>query len=126
MNSTDHLEPAVRQAAEALLGRINQGRAVVIATEDGFQLACATREAIDASRVAAIASSMSAIGGVVTTETRLGQVRCVMVEADDGYIVMRSTRHRGVGLVVAALASRDALLGLLIHGVGETARELDR
>jgi hypothetical protein len=126
MNRTDHLEPAARQAAEALLGRISHGRAVVIATEDGFQLACATREALDASRVAAIASSMSAIGEVVTSETRLGRVRCVMVEADDGYIVMRAARREGVGLVVAALASREALLGLLIHGVGETARELGR
>jgi hypothetical protein len=49
-----------------------------------------------------------------------------MVEADEGYIVMRAARREGVGLVVAALAGREALLGLLIHGVGETARELDR
>lgn len=126
MKQTDHLEPAARQAAQSLLDRINHARAVVVATEDGFQLASATRETLDAARIAAIASSMSAIGEVVTSETRLGHVRCVMVEADDGYIVMRAARREGVGLVVAALAGRDALLGLLIHGVGETARELDR
>jgi predicted regulator of Ras-like GTPase activity (Roadblock/LC7/MglB family) len=126
MTPTEQLEAAARQAADALLERLNHARAVVIATEDGFQVACATREALDASRLAAIASSMSAIGDVVTRETNLGAVRCLMIEADDGYLVMRATRREDVGLVVAALTSREALLGLVIHGVGETAQELAR
>jgi uncharacterized protein len=124
MNLMESIEPAARQAAEALLYRMNHARAVVVATEDGFQVACATRETLDGSRVAAIASSMSAIGDVVSGETQIGAVRCLMIEANDGYLVMRATKRAGIGLVVAVLASREALLGLLIHGVGETAREL--
>lgn len=124
MNLPDNLEPAAARSAQSLLDKVGQARAVVVATEDGFQVACAARETIDASRLAAITSSMAAIGEVVSGETGLGAVRCVMIEADAGYLVMRATRRAGMGLVVAALVARDALLGLVIHGVGETAREL--
>ena len=124
MTPNDELETAAMQTAEALLERMNHTRAVVIATEDGFHVASAMRETLDASRLAAIASSMSAIGDVVTRETSLGTVRCLMIEAEDGYLVMRATKRHSVGLVIAALTSREALLGLVIHGVGHAAQEL--
>ena len=126
MTPTEKIEAAARQVADALLDKLGQARAVVVATEDGFQVACASREPLDAARLAAIASSMSAIGEVVTRETNLGAVRCLMVEAEDGYLVMRATRRQDVGLVIAALSTREALLGLLIHGVGQAAQELAR
>ena len=120
----DDLFPVATRAAEALLAKLNGGRSVVVATEDGFQVACATQAAVDGARLSAITSSMAAIGEVVSRETGIGPVRCVMVEADDGYLVMRGARRNGVGLVVCALVDRAALLGLVIHGVGETAKEL--
>ena len=115
---------ACAEAAQALMDRLAHSRAVLVATEDGLHVASAMRVALDASRLSAITSSMTAIGEVVSSETGLGQVRCLMIEADDGYLVMRATRRGNVGLVIAALVSREALLGLVIHGVGEMARGL--
>ncbi len=124
MTALDDIAPTARRAAADLLERVDAARAVIVCTEDGFQVAFAARHAIDAARLSAITSSMSAIGEVVSMETGIGSVRCVMVEADDGFLVMRGTRRDGVGLVVAAVVSRDALLGQVAHGVGEMAREL--
>jgi predicted regulator of Ras-like GTPase activity (Roadblock/LC7/MglB family) len=124
MTALDSITPVALRAAGDLLSRLSGARAVVVATEDGFEVACASQETLDAGRLSAITSSMSAIGEAVSLETGIGTVRSVMVEADDGYLVMRATRRGGMGLVVAALVGRQALLGLVAHGVGEMAREL--
>ena len=124
MSAIETMAPEAHRAAADLLARIADARAIVVCTEDGFQVAFAARQQLDAARLSAITSSMSAIGDVVSGETGIGAVRSVMVEADDGYLVMRGLRRRGVGLVVAAVVGRDALLGLVAHGVGDLAREL--
>lgn len=124
MTSLDDIAPVARRACAGLLDRLDAARALIVCTEDGFQVAFAARHAIDAARLSAITSSMSAIGEVMSQETGIGNVQCVMVEADDGFLVMRGTRRGGVGLVVAAVAGREVLLGLVAHGVGELAREL--
>lgn len=124
MTGLETIAPVAQRAAQDLLARLDGARAVVVATEDGFEVACASQQALDAGRLSAITSSMSAIGEAVSAETGLGAVRSLMVEADDGYLVLRSTRRDGVGLVVAALVGRQALLGLVAHGVGEMARGL--
>jgi predicted regulator of Ras-like GTPase activity (Roadblock/LC7/MglB family) len=124
MTALENIAPAARRACAGLLDRLDAARAVIVCTEDGFQVAFAARHAIDAARLSAITSSMSAIGEVMSQETGIGTVQCVMVEADDGYLVMRSTRRDGVGLVVAAVVGREVLMGLVAHGIGELAREL--
>ena len=124
MTKLETMAPVALQAAEDLLSRLDGARAVVVATEDGFEVACASQVALDAGRLSAITSSLSAIGEAVSLETGIGTVRSLMVEADDGYLVMRATRRDGIGLVVAALVGRQALLGLVAHGVGEMARGL--
>lgn len=125
---TDELphREAAQSTADRLLRRLDQARAVIVASEDGFELGYASAAPLDAARIAAITSSMSAIGGVVSRETRMGAVRCVMVEAEDGFLVMRSSSRQGMGMVVAAMIGRDSLVGLAMHAVAEAARELGR
>src|SRR5476649_805683 len=122
MTALEKIALVAALAAGDLLSRLKGARAIVVATEDGFEVACASPESIDAGRLGAITSSMAAIGEVVSLETGIGTVRCLMVEADDGFLVMRATRRDGVGLVVAALVGREVLLGLVAHAVGEMAR----
>jgi predicted regulator of Ras-like GTPase activity (Roadblock/LC7/MglB family) len=121
-------ETVRRQAAavaDKLLGKLDASRAVVVATGDGFELGCAARGALEAARMAAIMSSLSAIAEVMATEAGVGRVRCLMVEGEGGYIVVRGGGRIGaVGVVVAALVTREALLGLAMHAVAETVREL--
>jgi hypothetical protein len=121
-------ESVRRRAAEVagrLLRRLDAARAVVVATEDGFGLACATRDVLEPDRLAAVMSSLSAIGEVIATEAGVGRVRCLIVEAEGGHVVVRGGARVGMtGVVVAALVSREALLGLAIRAVAESAQEL--
>ena len=61
-----------RREARAFLDEVSGVTAVVVASIDGFDIASAIRGDIDPSRVAAIASSISAISGVVAQEAALG------------------------------------------------------
>jgi uncharacterized protein len=111
--------------ADKLLDKLDHARAVVIATEDGFELGFAARTEMEPARLAAVISSLSAIGEVIAAEAGVGRVRCLVIEGENGYIVVRGGgRLGGMGVVVAALVARGALLGLAMHAVAETVREL--
>lgn len=116
-----------QQAADRLLQQLNDpAAAVVIATEDGFDVASAraSRATIDPARMAAMTSSITAIGQVVGQETGLGSSECLVTEAANGYVVMRTASCENTRLVLAAVASRKSVLGLMMHAVQACSREL--
>lgn len=123
----DHaLADQARHIADQLLQQIpDPTAAVVLATEDGFDLAHAqaARAQVEAGRMAAMTSSIAAIGDVVGRETGLGRSECLIVETEGGYVVMRSGRLGTTRVVLTALASRRTVLGLLVHAVSATVRE---
>ena len=54
--------------ADALLREVAGMRAVLAATADGFELAAALAASVDTARLAALSSSIAAIGEVVSAE----------------------------------------------------------
>ncbi|WP_310734378.1 roadblock/LC7 domain-containing protein [Ideonella livida] len=125
MNLDPDLQAACARAAQALLDRLEDARAVVVATEDGFDVACAARQGVEAARLAAMTSSITAIGEVASREADMGAVTSFVVDAQAGYLVLRPCRRGGVRLVLAALTHRQVLLGLVLHAVAEAARGLE-
>jgi uncharacterized protein len=126
--SDPDLTHRAKQVEQQLLEQINDPHAaVIIATEDGFDLghAHAPRAQVEPGRLAAMASSTSAIGDVVGRETGLGTTQCLVAEMSDGYVVMRSARYGATRVVLTAMASRQAVLGLLMHAVSSSAREFE-
>ncbi len=123
------IEPWIRAKAQAaansLLGAIEGINAVVVATEDGFDVATAHIRPVDPPRIAAMTSSISAIGQILSQEASLGQPDSLVVDATEGFLIMRRVRCGAVVLVINALTSRKALLGLAMHSVAATARELE-
>ena len=99
-------------------------RAVVIATSDGFDIAVAAHAEVDAQRIAALASSMAAIGAVVSTEAGLGRSTSVTVGTDNGFAVVYAATHQGLGLVINVIAGPDALLGQVNYRTAAAARLL--
>ena len=126
MTGGSEWQRAVQAVAVELHARLERPLAVIVTTQDGLEVRTAGDKRLAPGRLAAITSSMSAIGDVVSKESGLGHVRCLTVEAELGYLVMRATRRDGIGLVVAALVGRGALLGLAMHAVADAARGLDR
>ena len=78
MSATMPLAPGAtsiaQREAQDLLDQVEGVNTVVVATVDGFDVASALRTG-EAARVAAMASSISAISAVVSQEARLGGCR---------------------------------------------------
>jgi len=123
MSYNEH--PIARQAqivAEALLIEVEGAGAVVIATADGFNLAHAGSMTIDPSRLAAIVSSLAALGDAASRETHIGTTRCLVVECTEGRLVVRCLQVRGESLIVVLLTDQSVLLGRVLNSLGTAER----
>lgn len=114
-----------QQECEALLDEIESAQAVVLATPDGFAVAHAHRGSTHPSRIAAITSSISAIGSAVTQEAHLGRARCLIVDAEEGFVVVRTVHGNESPLIVNVLAGRRATLGYILSRLNDTCRRLE-
>ena len=73
MNISRLLKLKAASEAQRILEDIAGVTTVVIATPDGVEIASASLRDVDPSRIAAMASSISAMGAVVSQEARLGR-----------------------------------------------------
>lgn len=110
--------------ALSILNDINGVSAVVIATVDGFDVASQVRNGLDPARVAALASSIAAIGEVVATEARLGRNKSVTIDTEDGFAVIYSVHRTDIGLVINVISTREALIGQVNYRTAAAARLL--
>lgn len=120
----DTLRKLAQEEAAAMARELGDIRAVVIATGDGFEIASSVRGDIEAERIAALASSIAAIGAVVSTEAKLGTSTGIMVMTDRGFAVVHAATHRGMDLVIHVIAGADALLAQVNYRVAAAARAL--
>jgi predicted regulator of Ras-like GTPase activity (Roadblock/LC7/MglB family) len=105
------------QSAQAhcdeLLNNVAGLDAVVLATVDGFDIVNAIQTRLKAERLAALASSIAAIGQVVALEGSLGQSKRIIIDGEFGYAMVCSIDRTDIGIVFILLASKEALLGQL-------------
>ena len=109
--------------AETLLREVSGVTAVVIATVDGFDIASAMH-AGDAARVAAMASSISAISSVVSQEAGLGRNKSVTIDTEDGFALVHSVHRDDAELVINVIADGSAVLGQVAYRVARFAQLL--
>ena len=118
-------------AAQALAAREAQNflqdvegvTAVVIATVDGFDVASAMKTG-DAARVAAMASSISAISAVVSQEAGLGRNKSVTIDTEDGFALVHSVHRDDAELVINVIAKGNAILGQVAYRAAQFAKTL--
>jgi predicted regulator of Ras-like GTPase activity (Roadblock/LC7/MglB family) len=120
----DDVVLAARQQAEAIAIEVSGVVAVVIATVDGFDVASSARGAADAQRIAALASSIAAIGDVVSSEAGLGRSRGITVATERGFVVVQQVPRRDVGLVINVIAGGDAVLAQVSYRTAQAVRLL--
>ena len=124
MNAAPSLERAARSAAQALHA-LSGVVAVVIASADGFDIASSVSRGVDAARVAAMASSICAIGTAAAREGQLSRCRQVTVGTADGFIHV-GTVSRGDGdYVINVIAGAGAVLAQVAYSVNEQVRALE-
>lgn len=118
------LRAVAQQAAAACLAEVAGITAVVVASVDGFDLASAFRGQQDAARIAAMASSISAISSVVALEAGLGNFKSVTIGTDAGFAVVQAVPRGDVELVINVIANSDAILAQVMHRCGVMAKLL--
>lgn len=124
MTLNEKFQATALQEARQLLSSLGGLTAVVIATADGFDVASAIKDDIDPSRIAAMASSISAISDVVSHEARLGRGTSVIINTESGFAVLHSVHRPDETLVINVIADETAVLGQVTYFVARFARTL--
>jgi uncharacterized protein len=118
IESRSSLAESAWHAARGLMADLDGVRAVLIATSDGFVLAHAGRLPVDAARLAAMASSLSALSDTAARETGVGDTRYLVVEAGTGRILVRRLQVHGTHLAAVLLTDKSVLLGMAWSRIG--------
>jgi len=113
-----------QQQAELIVEEIDGIQAVVVATIDGFEIASEIRSGLQAARISALASSIAAIGEVVSSEAQLGSVRSVTVDTASGAAMIYTIRQNESAFVLIVIADSRALIGQIAYRTAAAARSI--
>lgn len=113
----------------ALLALVNDTsvEAALLASPDGFEVVSATRvRRIDGPRLAAMSSSMLALGSALANELNLDTCRNMHLDADDGLVLLLTVPCTRVELVLSALAPKDTTLGMMLMATRTCAQAIGK
>ena len=110
-----NLKTACDRALDELMQEVKGIKAVVIATEDGFEVAARVENTAQVARLSAMASSLAALGAMAGEESRLGMCHSLMMEAAEGFIAIVQVRRADVSLIVSVVTGRDAVVGQVLY-----------
>jgi len=123
------VDPKVQYASDnavALIMREVKGaKAVVISTEDGFEVCSRVENTAEVNRLSAMASSMAALGAIAGEESHIGACDNVVIAAASGHIVMRQVRRNDISLVISVVAGREAIVGQMLYFSRQASRALE-
>lgn len=115
---------ACHQVVTHLVVRNPQIAAALISTSDGFEVSSEALEPESMARLAAMTSSMVALGDAVVREMKLRSAANLVIEADLGCILMQSVPHSRGTLLVTLVANPGASVKELNIAADQAAAEL--
>lgn len=121
------LKPSQVNQCERLLRELvvsQQGlEACLIASSDGFEVACVSRVmAFSPSRLSALSSSLQAVASAVLGEARCGDVAEIVIHGSQGRMVVHPLK---TDRMLCLIASSDAAISSLRHHARSGAAELE-
>lgn len=115
MTIAPHLKNVCDRALDELMQEVKGIKAVVVATEDGFEVAARVENTAQVARLSAMASSLAALGAMAGEESRLGVCHSLVMEAAEGFIAIVQVRRADVSLIVSVVTGRDAVVGQVLY-----------
>ncbi len=97
--------------------------AALIASADGFNLA-AIRSAIEEERLAAMTSSMHALGAEIVNAANLKKCHDVVIEAAEGKVLMLNIPNSEDGLIMTVVANDAMVFGHLLWACRQAATQI--
>lgn len=124
MTLQPHLTMQADKTLETLMGEVQGAISAVLSTVDGFPVAAKTDTEEQGARVAAMASSISAICSVVGEETEVGAHQSITIQSENGYVVMVQVAHAVQPMILNLVANKTAVLGQMIYFARQAANQL--
>ena len=119
MTFKNTLSPSLLRVAERetklVLAELVGIKAVVIASVDGFDVASASTDNVDPVRIAAMASSIAAIGSVVAHEAALGAPTNIMINSTMGFVQVFNVDRPDVQLIVNIVSDSSGVLAQVAY-----------
>lgn len=110
-----HLEQFVQMASV---------RTAVIASVDGFTLACVGGTQATGDRLAAMTSAMLGLAGAITRELALGELAVLMIDAADGKVLMVAIPVPGRTLLLMATCPQQSVAGNVLWNAKQCGRNI--
>lgn len=107
-----------------LMERVKGLQAVVVSTEDGFEIASYAQNKAQTRRLAAMASSLAALCDVAGEESQLGLSDSVTISAAEGHIIMLKVPRVDLPLTLSVVARKETVIGQALYFARATANEL--
>ncbi|HEX2493459.1 MAG TPA: roadblock/LC7 domain-containing protein [Steroidobacter sp.] len=102
---------AMLQELKALTSKNPGLLAAQVCTVDGFEVVAAHRSEESRRRLAAMASSIHALGCAIVQEVSLGSYQNLVLEGSNGTVLMMAVPNCNGALLLTAVASNEALFG---------------
>lgn len=109
---------------ENIAKEVNGIKAIVIATVDGFDIVSRALDDTDPKRIAAMASSISAISHVVAQEAGLGSGKNIIINTTNGFVVLQNVQFKEYEVVINIVAKDFAILGQVSYYATRLAQAL--
>lgn len=107
------------------LGRVGGVQSAVLFSADGFEIASHATDATVAGRLAAVGSSLAALGSAISREAGLDDFERTTIESRTGTVtIMRIDSEPPMS--VAVVANRTAVLGQLLWATRQCCQALAR
>ena len=123
------IDPRLKATAEAVIQKLMDDvrglKAVVISTEDGFEIAARVENTAQISRLAAMASSLAALGAIAGEESQLGNCDNIMIGAAQGSLIMMQAKHSTMALIISMVAGKDAVIGQVLYASRRASQKLE-
>lgn len=103
-------------------------RLIVATSTDGFEVASVNTSQLkntDVAKIAAMSSSLSAIGNMAVKEISPGnQYQSIQIESDNGYILIVEVPYPKYPLIMNIVTTKDAILGQVLYRTKQSIAEI--
>lgn len=120
------LRLAAKQVTAQLMREVKGVKAVLVSTEDGFEVAAQVENTAQISRLSAMASSLAALGALAGEESHLGACDSLVMEATDGLIAILQIHRPDITLILSVVTGRDAIIGQVLYFSKQMAQTLQK
>ena len=108
------LRPKCQIALQWFISQTAGGTAALVATTDGFEVAAVTHQSLSTEKMAAMTSSILALGEAALGEANYDGCQNVVIEANSGLIVMLAVGEQRKELLLSVIADKNAMLGQVL------------